>query len=142
MASLLPQEMANWYHLACIFNAQKRARAWKIDSVDMLTGLGTLSAEDQARVKAAVAAAAADTSVTAKPKPKAKQTTLRVVAADGSAPAVDWSTFAAFAALAARISAEPSSLAKTAIISQAFQACKTSVAVATLLITLLLPGMF
>ena len=43
------QVMSAWYHYKCIFNAQRRARAWKIERTDQLDGwvgmrhLGTLA---------------------------------------------------------------------------------------------------
>ena len=48
------QEMAAWYHLKCIFNAQKRAKTWKVDSSDVLQGFALLETDDQATVQAAI----------------------------------------------------------------------------------------
>jgi DNA ligase-3 len=74
------KEMAAWYHVPCIFQAQLRARAWKIIAVAQLAGFDALTPTDQAEIEAAVAAAAGSGSGSGsgsgtKPKTNTKTTT-------------------------------------------------------------------
>ena len=154
------QDVASWYHLACIFNAQKRSRTWKIDSADLLTGFASLSADDQATVKAAIATALADKTpavkggkaltqakLTAGPggvgvaAPAPAAAPARKAAPTGPPPiAAPPSSFAFFQRTCERIGAEPSSNAKSALVSAAFGAAKADLPTATLLVKLLIPG--
>jgi hypothetical protein len=144
--------MTAWYHLNCIFNAQKRSRTWKIERADQLDGFEDLSSEDQASVQEAIDAAAKDTKPAAKGKPK-QQATLTAdgaVAAPAPAPAqkgkpqpvpgTSDASFLAFQRLCDRIAADNSSLTKISVVSSAFQGMKADVPNAVLLIKLLLPG--
>ena len=140
--------MANWYHLDCILNAQKRSRTWKITGTDQLTGFGSLSDDDQKKVADAIAAAALDTKPPSKAAAKKQATLTAAGAVTAAAPARapgaagngGGMTFAKFCSYCDRIAADPSSLAKSAIVSQAFQSVKGDVPTATLLVKLLLPG--
>jgi Poly(ADP-ribose) polymerase and DNA-Ligase Zn-finger region len=146
------QDMIAWYHLSCIFNAQKRSRTWKIERTDQLDGFEDLSTEDQAKVQEAIDEAAKDTKPATKGKPK-QQATLTAggavsVPAPAHAPKVKPqlgsgqcdTSFLAFQRLCDRIAADNSSLTKIAVVSSAFQAMKADVANVVVLIKLLLPG--
>lgn len=162
------KEMAAWYHVPCIFQAQLRARAWKIVAVAQLAGFDALTPTDQAEIEAAVAAAAAAGSGSGtKPKTNTKTTTsakpprvpapapallppapkLKLMPASASTTTLATKTttttpstflFCDFCGACDALAAEPSLTEKAAIVRRALD--DAGDALAPLVVKLLLPG--